>query len=68
MGDYSSHSIRKAGVSMAMANGVSAHNIVHWVQWRDRDQIWLYADNSYEVPPAWAQTFTWMKDLPYQNA
>ena len=68
MGGYSSHSIRKAGVSMAMANGVSAHNIVHWVQWRDADQIWFYADNSYEVPPAWADTFTWMKDLPYQNA
>ena len=45
-------SFRKAGVSLALATGVSVPNIINWVVWRAQteDMCWLYADQKYVVP------------------
>lgn len=66
--NISSHSLRKAGVSMALATDISAENIRHWVQWRDVDMTWLYSSSTYVVPEPWRSFFSWMKNLPHQNA
>ena len=67
-----SHSFRKAGVSLALATGVSVPNIINFVLWRaqNEDMAWLYADQKYVVPPEspWASFFSWMKKRPAQHA
>ena len=64
----SSHSIRRAAVSMAMASGVSAPNIIRWVLWRDQAMPFTYVDPDYEVQAAWRSFFIWMLKRPEQNA
>ena len=45
-------SFRKAGVSLALATGISVPNIINWVLWRaqSEDMCWLYADQKFVVP------------------
>jgi hypothetical protein len=64
----SSHSIRRAGVSMAMASGISAPNIIRWVLWRDHSMPFTYVDQDYELPHEWRSVFRWMLSRPEQNA
>ena len=64
----SSHSVRKAAISMAMASGVSSENLRRWTRWRDPEMVWHYAQVDYVVPDAWKSFFAWMKDLPAQSA
>jgi hypothetical protein len=65
-------SFRKAGVSLALATGVSVPNIINWVVWRAQteDMCWLYADQKYVVPhdSPWKTFFAWMKNRPAQHA
>ena len=64
----SSHSIRKAAISMALASGVSAQNIRRWTRWHQAEMVWHYAQADYEVPDHWKSFFAWMKSLPAQTA
>jgi hypothetical protein len=65
-------SFRKAGVSLALATGISVPNIINWVLWRaqSEDMCWLYADQKFVVPEGspWASFFDWMKNRPAQFA
>jgi len=62
-----SHSFRKAGVSLALASGVSIPNITNWCHWRSAEMPWHYADQKYVAPPKWRNVFAWMKQRPAQN-
>lgn len=64
----SSHSIRKAAISMALASGVSAANLRRWTRWRNEEMVWHYAQIDYVVPVKWKQFFAWMIELPAQSA
>ena len=64
----SSHSIRKAGISMALASGVSAANLRRWTRWRSEEMVWHYAQADYIVPVEWKKFFAWMIELPAQSA
>ena len=64
----SSHSLRKAGVGIALAAGVSQENIRRWTRWRDAEMLWQYAPNDYPVPPEWHSVFSWMTELASQQA
>lgn len=64
----SSHSIRKAAISMALASGVSAQNIRRWTRWFDVNMVWHYAQADYVVPEQWKSFFHWMTKLPAQHA
>jgi hypothetical protein len=64
----SSHSIRKAAISMALASGVSAANLRRWTRWRNEEMAWHYAQLDYIVPAKWQQFFAWMIELPAQSA
>ena len=64
----SSHSIRKAGISMALVSGVSAANLRRWTRWRSEEMVWHYAQTDYIVPVEWKQFFAWMIELPAQSA
>ena len=64
----SSHSIRKAAISMALASGVSAQNIRRWTRWHQAEMVWHYAQADYVVPDHWRSFFAWMTALPAQNA
>ena len=65
----SSHSIRRAAVSMAMATGVRKDNLIRYVHWRDADMPYTYVDSNYEVRgTGWETFFSWLKDRVEQNA
>jgi hypothetical protein len=64
----SSHSIRKAAISMTLASGVSAANLRRWTRWRNEEMVWHYAQIDYVVPVKWKQFFAWMIELPAQSA
>ena len=64
----SSHSIRKAAISMALASGVSAQNIRRWTRWHQAEMVWHYAQADYVVQDHWKSFFAWMKALPAQTA
>ena len=63
-----SHSIRKAGVALAIASGVSQENVRRWTRWRNAEMLWQYAPIDYESPPDWHTAFGWMRTLAAQNA
>ena len=62
-----SHSLRKAGASLALASGVRAENIRQWVHWRDPSMTWTYTSASYQAPMEWKSFFAFMLELPHQN-
>jgi hypothetical protein len=62
-----SHSMRKAGVSLALASGVSIPNLTNWCHWRSAEMPWHYADQKYVAPSEWKDVFAWMKQRPAQN-
>ena len=65
----SSHSIRRAAVSMAMASGVRKDNLIRYVHWRDADMPYTYVDSNYQVRgTGWETFFAWLKDRVEQNA
>ena len=66
----SSHSIRRAAVSICMATGVTLHNITRWVHWRQGDMPWTYIDHEYVLPNGcgWDSFFAWLKGRIAQNA
>ena len=66
-GKITSHSFRKAGVSLAMVSGVSVPNITNWCHWRSSEMPWHYADQKYVAPSEWKHVFAWMKQRPAQN-
>ena len=61
-----SHSFRKAGVSLAMAAGISIPNLTNWCHWRSLEMPWHYADQKYMAPKEWQDIFVWMKRRPAQ--
>ena len=63
-----SHSIRRAAVTMAMHQGLSTANIIRWVYWKDSSMPYTYIDKDYEHSPAWDEFFTWMLSRTEQHA
>ena len=63
-----SHSLRKAGVALAIASGVSQENVRRWTRWRNPEMLWQYAPIDYNSSPDWHSLFGWMKTLAAQNA
>ena len=63
-----SHSIRRAAVTMAMHQGLTAPNIIRWVYWRDTSMPYTYVDKDYVHSPDWDQFFAWMLHRTEQNA
>jgi len=64
-----SHSIRRAAVSMAMANGVNIANITRFVFWRDTSMPWTYIDREFVVKgTGWETFFAGLLDRSEQSA
>jgi hypothetical protein len=63
-----SHSIRRAAVTMAMRQGLSAPNIIRWVYWKDSSMPYTYVDKDYVHSPKWDHFFKWMLSRTEQNA
>jgi hypothetical protein len=65
----SSHSIRRAAVSMAMAAGARIGNITRYVHWRDNEMPWTYIDTEYVVAgTGWESFFGWLTGRIEQNS
>lgn len=63
-----SHSIRRAAVTMAMQQGLSASNIIRWVYWKDASMPYTYVDKDYVHSPEWDNFFKWMLSRSEQHA